>query len=110
VKPTEEMVDLVVAAAKAYDDWTPDDFRNVAGETVAAVLALVERDLIARVEGKRDTGLCDCACDDEPISPRTGLPMDHHCDCRAVTTAGLLLGSRRKTKHVAECSCDWDEP
>ena len=78
-------------------------------EGLAAVLAIVERDQAARVEGKRDEGLCDCGCDDEPVSPRTGKPMDHHCDCRAVTTAGVLLGDRRKTKHVAECVCDWTD-
>jgi hypothetical protein len=77
---------------------------------LAAVLPIAERDLVARVEGKRDTGLCDCACDSEPTNPRTGKPMEHHCDCRAVTTAGVLLGDRRKTRHVAECTCDWDEP
>lgn len=80
-----------------------------ANHRVAAVIAIVERDLIARVEGKRDTGLCDCACDDDPVNPRTGRPMEHHCDCKAVTTAGVLLGDRRKTRHVAECTCDWDE-
>lgn len=108
IEPTPEMI----AAFDAV--WSQrmvlSDYRTDVRDALAAVLAIDERDLIGRVEGKRDTGLCDCACDDEPISPRTGKPMDHHCDCRAVTTAGVLLGDRRKTRHVAECTCDWDEP
>jgi len=101
IEPTDEMV---------ADAMQAHNTTGAYGPVVEAVLAIVERDLIARVEGKRDTGLCDCACDSDPVNPRTGLPMEHHCDCRAVTTAGVLLGDRRKTRHVAECTCDWDEP
>lgn len=116
IEPTDEMLAAFLAAwdhenrviNDSAGEYVETGARDRAG--LAAVLPLVERDLIARVEGKRDTGLCDCACDDEPVSPRTGLPMEHHCDCRAVTTAGVLLGDRRKTRHVAECTCDWDEP
>lgn len=109
IEPTDEMVRAFSEADYSgcgNADWEDEHVRI----GLAAVLALVERDLIARVEGKRDTGLCDCACDNEPTSPRTGKPMEHHCECRAVTTAGVLLGDRRKTRHVAECTCDWDEP
>lgn len=116
IEPTDEMIiawrnAMKAAAAEAVKAGAPlGRSQEIARAGLAAVLAIVERDLIARVEGKRDTGLCDCACDDEPVSPRTGLPMEHHCDCRTVTTAGVLLGDRRKTRHVAECTCDWDEP
>lgn len=103
IEPTDEMI----YAFAGEPEITATDAHAIR-VGLAAVIPLVERDLIARVEGKRDTGLCDCARYDVPISPRTGLPMEHHCDCPAVTTAGVLLGDRRKTRHVAECTCDWD--
>jgi hypothetical protein len=100
IEPTDEMVE---AFEREGTGGYGDIVDTRAG--LAAALALFVR----RIEGKRDTGLCDCVCDDEPVSPRTRKPMEHHCDCMAVTTAGVLLGDRRKTRHVAECTCNWDE-
>jgi len=102
IEPTDEMVEAF-AGPKSSNAWVR--------EGLAAVLAIVERDLLARVEGKRGEGLCTCSdADDPPINARTGLAMEHHCDCDAVTAAGLLAGDRRRTRHVAGCVCDWDAP
>ncbi len=103
IEPTDEMV-AAVMELKPIDSTDAEDI-------VVAVLAVVERDLLARVEGKRGEGLCTCSdADDPPINARTGAAMEHHCDCDAVTAAGLLAGDRRRTRHVAECVCDWDAP
>lgn len=58
----------------------------------------------ADVEGKRGEGLCDC-CEREgaPSNYRTLQPIEHHCDCRAVEVAAVLLGARSRTKHYVEC-------
>lgn len=72
--------------------------------TIAEVRRL--RNTIANVEGANDTGICDCSgYDSVPISPITGKPIDHHCDCTAVSVAAILLGDRRLTRHAKECSC-----
>lgn len=63
-------------------------------------LALFVRD----VEGVRGSGLCDCAdADGDPTNPKTGAVMDHHCDCRSVSTAALLLGAYSETVHAEQC-------
>lgn len=75
-------------------------------EVIRAGLAAVLPVLIGRVEGPRGTGLCDCAdTDSAPTSWRTGEPMDHHCDCRAVEAAAVLLGGRGQTRHHTACGC-----
>jgi hypothetical protein len=63
-------------------------------------------DCARRLEGQRGEGLCTCAdADDDPISIKTGEPMDHHCDCAAVEAAAAVLGSASLTRHHAECVC-----
>jgi hypothetical protein len=49
--------------------------------------------------------LCDCPPreEDTPVSPRTGEPMDHHCDCQAVRAAAILLGADSLTSHAKAC-------
>ena len=106
IEPTDEMI---AAFERDGTGGWGDITDTRAG--LAAVLAIVERDLLARVEGTRGEGLCTCSdADDPPINVRTGVAMAHHCDCDAVTTAGVLAGDRRRTRHVAECVCDWDTP
>jgi hypothetical protein len=76
--------------------------------SIAQILAVAATRLVdvRSVEGKRGEGLCDCdGADDDPISPITGEPMDHHCECRAVLTAATLLGSVARTQHAARCLC-----
>lgn len=108
IEPTDEMRAAVRRRMGAPDGQELDPWM---GAAIEDVMALVERDMLARVEGKRGEGLCTCSdADDPPINVRTGLAMEHHCDCDAVTAAGLLAGDRRRTRHVAECICDWDAP
>ena len=76
--------------------------------SIAQILAVAATRLadIQAIEGPRGTGLCDCdSNDDDPISPVTGDPMDHHCECRAVETAAAMLGSVARTQHAARCLC-----
>lgn len=83
---------------------------DVAGD-LGAILNYPWPDMLARIEGKRGEGICNCGdAEGDPVSPRTGREMDHHCDCMAVTVAGILAGDRRRTKHVPECGCDFDLP
>jgi hypothetical protein len=76
--------------------------------SIAQILAVAATRLADAhaIEGKRGEGLCDCdGNDDEPTSPVTGDPMDHHCECRAVQTAAVTLGSVARTEHAARCLC-----
>lgn len=48
--------------------------------------------------------LCDCTyADSLPTNSRSGARMEHHCDCRAVEAAAVLLGAYTATRHAAEC-------
>lgn len=54
------------------------------------------------------TPLCDCeprSQENPATSPRTGEPMDHHCECRAVL-ASQVLRKGRKTLHGNACHCE----
>jgi hypothetical protein len=102
IEATDEMVQL------ALDVFLVSPTDNIAqidagmAKALAAVLAV----FVQRIEGPRSTGLCDCDdVDGDPISPRTGQTMDHHCDCLAVETAAVLLGDASKTQHANACSC-----
>jgi len=58
---------------------------------------------VAAVEGVASP-LCDCPRNEEPpINPYTRQIMDHHCDCKAVTTAAALLGPGVSTRHGGQC-------
>lgn len=82
---------------------TEGDHPSLAQILAVAVTRLTD---IRAIEGKRGTGLCGCdSADDPPISWRTGEPMDHHCDCRAVETAAAILGDHTRTQHHMQCGC-----
>ena len=78
---------------------------------VEVVIPLITADFAARLEAP-GSGLCDCnaqGTDDygDPNTPtnlRTGLPMAHHCECRATLIAAVLLGPGVLTAHEKECS------
>ena len=78
-----------------------------ARQDIPAMLAEIVRlqgVLSGRIEGQRGSGLCDCSsADSEPNSPASGERMDHHCDCRAVTTAAMILGAYSATAHADQC-------
>lgn len=58
---------------------------------------------VRAVEGTASP-LCDCPRNEEPpINPFTRQIMDHHCDCKAVTTAAALLGPGVSTRHGEQC-------
>lgn len=49
--------------------------------------------------------LCDCGAElNTPISPATGLPMAHHCECRAVRVSEFLRQGKTRTLHARACS------
>lgn len=110
IEPTDEMVQLAVKKFLHAPGVTIREIDAAMREALAEVFAI----FVQRVEGARDTGLCDCYDprdpENEPTSPRTGEPMDHHCDCRAVETAAVLLGDGTKTQHAAACGCGRAEP
>lgn len=55
---------------------------------------------------KRGSLLCDCDPEaNTPTNPSTKEFMDHHCECRAVVAAGIMLGGRRNTIHNSQCVC-----
>lgn len=102
IEPTDEMV----AAFEREGTGGYGDVVDVR-RGLAAAFALLAR----RIEGKRGEDLCDCDfADDDPISPETGKPMDHHCDCTAVLTVAVVLGSASLTSHHAECVCGRSTP
>lgn len=57
--------------------------------------------------------LCDCEPEESPpTSPKTGERMPHHCECRAVLTAAVLIGAYTATEHAQQCGHEgarWDE-
>lgn len=68
------------------------------------LIAVGRQQAAADVEGP-GSQLCDCDdADSPPTNPRTGVLMDHHCDCAAVHAAATMLGGRYSaTKHAREC-------
>lgn len=53
-----------------------------------------------------DSPLCDCVrVDNPPTNPYTQSRMDHHCYCRAVEVAAILLGGYEATAHADQCVC-----
>ena len=74
-----------------------------------AALPAIRAEFAARLEA-RDSPLCDCRHEggSEPTSPRTGLPMAHHCDCATAKLAAMVLGPGVLTTH--ERDCDGEEP
>jgi hypothetical protein len=106
IEVTDEMVEAFRATPGTglWSTGDPDEGRR---NGLAAALAV----FVQRIEGERDTGLCDCyePSDPEnvPMSPRTGELMNHHCECRAVLTAAVLLGSHAETQHAKQCVCEW---
>lgn len=63
----------------------------------------IRRAVATVLEGPRSP-LCDCDDSDSlPTSPRTGMRLYHHCDCRAVASAAIVLGANSKTYHAHEC-------
>lgn len=103
---------IVITDAMLRTCWEAIDRRAVNrtrgpdGKThlMAFGLAAVLEDFVRRVEGKRGFGLCDCdGADSDPVSPRDGAAMDHHCDCRAVVTAAALMGAYSETVHAKQC-------
>lgn len=50
------------------------------------------------------SALCDCmGADSLPTNARTGARMAHHCDCRAVEAAAVMVGAYSRTAHAAQC-------
>lgn len=102
IELTDEMVHTFIRAYSDADDGSPEVILGSIAERagLSAVLALYVR----QVEGTRGSGLCDCAhSDSAPANPHDGSPMDHHCDCRAVVTAAMLLGAYGETVHAKQC-------
>lgn len=68
-----------------------------------AGLAAALRVILAAAEAP-DSRLCDCPRrEQQPVNPIIKAPMDHHCDCAAVWTAAILLGSEHETVHAGQC-------
>lgn len=102
IEVTHQMVHAFIRGYADADDGSSKVILENTAERagIAAVLALYLR----QVEGSRGAGLCDCDdVDSPPTSPRDGTPMDHHCDCRAVITAAVLLGAYSATQHAKQC-------
>jgi hypothetical protein len=51
-----------------------------------------------------ESSLCDCSAQEgnTPVSPATGQPMAHHCECRAVQTSAFFREGR--TLHARACA------
>lgn len=95
--PDEMREAFQVAAGWPGPPWK---FGPDVAKGLAAALALFVR----QVEGTRGSGLCDCDdVDSDPTNAATGAVMDHHCDCRSVVTAAMLLGAYSETVHAEQC-------
>lgn len=70
------------------------------------------REAAARAIERPGSVLCDCPADSPPTNPATAVGMDHHCDCRAVEAAALMLGAYSETQHARQCvhGTEMDEP
>jgi hypothetical protein len=100
IEVTDEMVATFDQGVDRETGYLSRPQAEVVRAGVSAVLAL----FVQNVEGQRGSGICDCDCSDsEPTSPRDGSAMDHHCDCRAVITAAMLLGAYSETVHARQC-------
>lgn len=98
IVPTDEMRQAFQVAA----GWPGPPWRF--GQDVANGLAAALTVFVREVEGARGSGLCDCyGADTEPTNQMTGSVMDHHCDCRSVITAAMLLGAYGETVHAQQC-------
>lgn len=62
----------------------------------------VNADILEEPESR----MCDCSVQEGniPISPATGLPMTHHCECRAVLASETLRRGESRTLHARACS------
>lgn len=100
IQVTDEMIAAFDEGVDRETGYLNRPKAKVVRAGVSAVLSLY----VKRVEGGRGSGLCDCdGADSDPTNGDTGAPMDHHCDCRAVITAAMLLGAYSETTHAEQC-------
>lgn len=84
-------------------------YAKAAVRAAAPIIERAVREQLALQLESADSPLCDCGDhDSDPVSPKTGLAMDHHCDCPAVAAAGVWLGDRTATEHFAACDHPWE--
>jgi hypothetical protein len=78
----------------------------LATDILDAAAPLIRKQIADEIEAE-DSPLCDCRIPDGsgPVSPRTGQPMPHHCDCAAVALSGVVRKDRTATRHHRECTC-----
>lgn len=99
-----EVTDEMIAAFDQGVDRETGYLNRPKAKAIRAGMTAALAVYVRRVEGGRGSGLCDCdGADSDPTNVDTGALMDHHCDCRSVITAAMLLGAYSETTHAAQC-------
>lgn len=106
-----EGVDPREAKIRAMKGFTDDQKEILVAELrrriAAAGAPRFTREEFADELEARGSLLCDCDDRDgsSPTNPRTGVRMDHHCDCAAVTASAVVRRGESVTRHGRECGC-----
>lgn len=96
-------IDRELLSGKVYET-AEDSNEALARAALEAAFPVLRERYAASLEAE-GSPLCDCRHDggSEPTSPRTGLPMAHHCECMTAKLAAMVLGPGVLTEHEKEC-------